>query len=74
MNPPLLSVIRAENLRPFAIAQGDKGSYLSLFHTNDVPILGRVILGINYQVDDSELGINRFRSSKSTFRTSSRYR
>ena len=44
--------------RPFASlgasAQGDRG-LLSLFQANDVPVLGGVIPGIDYQVDDAEV-------------------
>jgi len=41
----------------FTQGQDDKGSYLSLFHAGDIPIFGQVILGIDYQVDDIESGI-----------------
>jgi len=37
--------------------KGDQGGYLSFFYANDIPIFGRVILGINCQVHDIEFGV-----------------
>lgn len=41
----------------FISQKGVKGSFLSLFRADDIPVFGRVILRINCQVNDIESGI-----------------